>query len=119
MRVLSSFLIGLSVAVNTALATIELGQVEQNGEVRVNIAWIAGDNPCKTEKYTAITASGESPCGIRFTLNNGYTYYEKNCGAGAIDIYNNDNSFNSHCQSKSWQCSQGDGITIRQTWTCY
>ncbi|KAL4880667.1 hypothetical protein BJY04DRAFT_191178 [Aspergillus karnatakaensis] len=118
MRLLHHFMIGASLAANTVLATIELGQIETNGEVRLNIAWIAGDNPCKTAKYTGITANGENPCGVRFTLNNGYTYYEKNCGSGPIDIYNDDNSFNSHCQGKDWTCKT-NGNTIRQTYTCF
>ncbi|GFF78831.1 conserved hypothetical protein [Aspergillus udagawae] len=120
MRFPGSFLLGLALAGNTVLATIDLGQIENSaGQPLLNVAWIGGDNPCKTKEYTAITASGESPCGVRFTLSNGYTYYERNCGISAIDMWNNDGTFNSHCQAKSWRCQLNSNTYIRQTWTCY
>ncbi|GFF51967.1 hypothetical protein IFM46972_09425 [Aspergillus udagawae] len=88
MRFPESLLLGLALAGNTVLATIDLGQIENSaGQPLLNVAWIGGYNPCKTKEYTA---SGESPCGVRFTLSNGYTYYERNCGISAIDMWNND-----------------------------
>ncbi|EAW09038.1 uncharacterized protein ACLA_077850 [Aspergillus clavatus NRRL 1] len=120
MRFLDTLLLGLAVAGNTVLATIDLGQIENGaGQALLNVAWIGGDNPCKTKEYVSITASAESPCGVRFTLSNGYTYYEGNCGTSAIDIWNNNGTFNSHCQNKSWKYQLNHNTWIRQTWTCY
>ncbi|CEL03467.1 hypothetical protein ASPCAL04621 [Aspergillus calidoustus] len=106
---------------SSVLATIELGQLETGtGKPVVNIAWIAGDNPCRDQdKYTPISAAGQNPCGVHFTLENGFTYYETNCGSSAIDLYYADGAFNSHCQRKNWLCTNQNQYNIRQTWTCY
>ncbi|KAL3442978.1 hypothetical protein BJX65DRAFT_312280 [Aspergillus insuetus] len=119
MYLLKNLLIFIAIAINTVLATIALGSLEfQKNKPILNVAWIEGNNPCILDEYiTPISASGQSPCGIRFTLTNGYTYYEENCGVSAIVIRNGDGSFNSQCKQKSWSCVSGDH-TYRQTWTC-
>ncbi|KAL3471751.1 hypothetical protein BJX99DRAFT_262969 [Aspergillus californicus] len=119
MRFLDHLILMSAIAGQAAVATIALGALEiTQGSPILNVAWIEGRNPCVTaDVFTPISASGQNPCGIDFTLTNGYTYYEGNCGSGAIEIYNQDGSFNSQCKTKSWSCVSGS-YTIRQTWTC-
>ncbi|CEL08628.1 hypothetical protein ASPCAL11776 [Aspergillus calidoustus] len=115
------YVLGLAMTAPSVLATISLGSlVTSSGVNKFNIAWIAGTDPCQSnDNYVGISAAEQNPCGIRFKLANGYTYYEENCGVGAIKIYNGDGSFNSECQQKEWSCNQIGGFKIRQHWTCY
>jgi hypothetical protein len=41
-----------------------------------NVAWLQNENPCN---YRVINNNGDNPCGIKFTLSNGYTYYVSSC----------------------------------------
>ncbi|KAL2784330.1 hypothetical protein BJX66DRAFT_344148 [Aspergillus keveii] len=113
--------LGLAIAAPIVLATIALGSMRTTtGVNKFNIAWIEGTNPCESnDNYVGISAAEQNPCGIRFTLENGYTYYEENCGVGAIKIYNGDGSFNSECKQKKWTCGQIGGFAIDQHWACY
>ncbi|KIA75662.1 hypothetical protein HK57_00595 [Aspergillus ustus] len=118
MHLLARCTLLLVLTAHSVLATIALGALElQENKPLLNIAWIEGTDPCTRYEFTQISANGQNPCGIRFKLANGYTYYEENCGAGAIVIRNDDGSFNSQCKQKNWSCPEGS-ITIRQTWTC-
>ncbi|KAL4880668.1 hypothetical protein BJY04DRAFT_208045 [Aspergillus karnatakaensis] len=120
MRLLHNLVTGIALVGNTVLATVELGQIENGaGKALTNIAWIGGDNPCNTGRYIEINSAGQNPCGIHFTLSNGYRYYEENCGVSDIDLHNEDGSLNSHCGKHSWICKITDSRWIRQTWRCY
>ncbi|KAL3478938.1 hypothetical protein BJX99DRAFT_223249 [Aspergillus californicus] len=120
MQLLHYFALGIALVDSTVLATVDLGQVEDgNGKALTNIAWIGGDNPCKTSKYTVINAAGEYPCAIWFTLSNGNRYYERNCGVGNIDLWNGDGTYNSQCKPATWYCQISSNRWIRKTWTCY
>lgn len=92
-----AFLAALS---TTASAAIGLGiktVKDRNEQVTVteNVAWISGDDPCGTA--VDINLAGSDPCGTQFTLNNGFTYFEQNCGTSQYSLANGDGSFNSAC----------------------
>jgi hypothetical protein len=55
-------------ATTMVTATINLGSVD-GGD---SIAWLGGSDPCT---YDRISAAGTNPCGKKFTLKNGFTYY--------------------------------------------
>jgi hypothetical protein len=81
-------------------ATISLG----HGGGRGNLAWIDGDDVCGTpgknkDTVRDISASGQSPCGHRFTLVNGRTYEVQGCGGDLWlnEIVNGQAQFNSNC----------------------
>lgn len=83
------------------LATIALGHGGASG---YNIGWIDGQDVCgapQPGKRTAvqISSSGTSPCGHRFTLNNGHTYEVQGCGGNLYlnEIVNGNPVFNSNC----------------------
>jgi hypothetical protein len=83
------------------------------------VAWVYGDNPClSSSSNTFIVPSGQNPCGHTFTLANGESYYEENCGGGDIVLYNADGSGSHECTSADhtvgWNC-EGQ---LQQTWVC-
>ncbi|KAL1962694.1 hypothetical protein VTN77DRAFT_9238 [Rasamsonia byssochlamydoides] len=100
-----------------SLATVALGTITfetSDSSTTWNAAWIEGDDPCGSA--VNINLNGENPCGIEFTLSNGYTYYLENCGDGSFALYNSDGSYNHLCEYT------GDDINgycgIHREWDC-
>jgi hypothetical protein len=56
-----------------------------------DIAWIKGLDACQ---YTYLANYGVNPCGKRFSLSNGYTYYLTDCGDASFALRNGDGSYN-------------------------
>ena len=79
------------------------------------VAWIDGEDPCTTDKD--ISKTSVNPCGIRFTLDNGFTYFLQNCGDSQFALYNNDGSFN-HIASfnKATYNCDGNIDTVFRSW---
>ncbi|EHK50846.1 hypothetical protein TRIATDRAFT_54629, partial [Trichoderma atroviride IMI 206040] len=78
-----------------------------------SVAWIGGQNPCGTG-LTLIAENGANPCGAKFPLENGFSYYLENCGGSPLQLFNSDGSFNSNCNPShaTFNCA------AVQTYTC-
>lgn len=98
----------LGLFLGLATAAVNIGK-DSAGDT---VAWISGQSECQN---AFIGPSDQNPCGTRFTLNNGFTYYLAGCGGGGLSLFNNDNSFNSNCQfqPQSLQCG------VQQQWSCF
>ena len=80
---------------STATATIVLG-IRSNVDYSLDhVAWIEGEDPCA--KMVKINSNSQNPCGSHFTLSNGYTYGEANCGGNDYMVTNADGSPNAVC----------------------
>jgi hypothetical protein len=119
MRSISGTFALLAALSSVASATIALGLKDDfNTETYSNVAWIAGDDPC-TAVY--INPDHANPCGIDFTLSNGYTYFLQNCGDSALSVANADGSYNSHCvfndDAPQPYCDNVQS-SVQQKWIC-
>ncbi|CAD0108229.1 unnamed protein product [Aureobasidium uvarum] len=56
-----------------------------------DVAWIKGEDACQ---WTFLANGGDNPCGKKFTLSNGYTYYLTDCGDASFALHNGDGSYN-------------------------
>ncbi|KAH0151582.1 hypothetical protein KCU67_g10195, partial [Aureobasidium melanogenum] len=56
-----------------------------------DVAWIDGEDACQ---WTFVANANDNPCGRKFTLPNGYTYYLGDCGDASFALYNGDGSYN-------------------------
>jgi hypothetical protein len=78
-----------------ATATIITGTSEfTSGSLKgtkYDVAWIKGQDACQ---WTFIANDGDNPCGRKFTLSNGYTYYLTDCGDASFALHNGDGSYN-------------------------
>jgi len=78
-----------------AAATIIAGTSEfTSGSLKgtkYDVAWIKGQDACQ---WTFIANDGDNPCGKKFTLSNGYTYYLTDCGDSSFALHNGDGSYN-------------------------
>lgn len=93
MKFLSTTIILFGALASLGRATISIGD-NGNGE---NIAWIEGEDVCGG-RLANINPSGENPCEINFTLDNGYSYHLGGCGTTGFSLYNSDGSLNHPCQ---------------------
>lgn len=76
------------------------------------VAWISGESECSN---AFVSNSASNPCGINFTLNNGFTYNLVGCGGAGLSLDNGDGSFNSNCQFQEQNLQCG----IQQQWSCF
>ena len=79
--------------------------------------WIYGQSPCATsDSYVALAPIGDNPCGIEFTLDNGFSYSLQGCGS-TIYVLNGDGSFNSVCTFDEGTVGGCDGL-FTQGYVC-
>jgi hypothetical protein len=108
----------------SASATVSYGTFQG-----YDVAWI-DDWYCDGTGITFITPQGNNPCGIPFTLSNGFTYTLEGCGTSEFALYNGDGfgSYNAKCNYNYWsvacECGiapDGDGECgdyMTQSWLC-
>jgi hypothetical protein len=125
MQLTLTTLAALATFTASATATIAIGTFSGN-----TVASIAGAADCDGAGLTVITYQGNNPCGIPFSLSNGYTYTLEGCGTSSFALYNGDGfgSYNHGCNynylSTACDCTSGpDGIEkcsdyLAQSWLC-
>ncbi|PTB36249.1 uncharacterized protein TrAFT101_000218 [Trichoderma asperellum] len=104
----SKIVASLGLFLGLATATVNIGK-DSAGDT---VAWIGGESECTN---VFIAGNGANPCGINFTLNNGFTYHLVGCGGAGLSLDNGDGSFNSNCQfgEQNLQCG------VQQQWSCF
>jgi hypothetical protein len=80
---------------NLATSTIITGTSQYTSGplsgTKYDVAWIKGLDACQ---WTYLANYGGNPCGKRFTLSNGYTYYLSDCGDASFALHHGDGSYN-------------------------
>lgn len=95
MQLTSVFTIAALALAEHAMATICTGtSTFTSGNLKgtsYDAAWIDGEDACQ---WTFVANANDNPCGRKFTLPNGYTYYLGDCGDASFALYNGDGSYN-------------------------